>query len=149
MPANGPTALNDLVIRRLCDALKRGNTRLNACALARVNPSTFNQWCLKARAGNPDYLDFALKIRDAEAAAEDEAVDIIRFGRGGWQGAAWWLQRKNRTKWGDITKEGAVHLRNGAANNNLAEVPLEDLESAIQEAAELKRSALADKKKSG
>jgi hypothetical protein len=147
MPGNGATTLNELVIKRLCDALKRGNTRINACALARVNPSTFNYWLAKARAGHLDYLDFALKIRDAEAYAEDEAIDIIKFGRAGWQGVAWWLQRRNRKKWGDITKDGAREI--AANDTRLEDVSLEDLESAIADAAELKRQALAAAKKSG
>jgi hypothetical protein len=140
MPGNGPTRLNDITIKRLCDALKRGNTRLNACALARVNPSVFQSWVNKAKSGDPDYLEFALKIRDAEAAAEDEAVDLVKWGRSGWQGAAWFLQRRNRKKWGDITKQGAVQV--SANDNRLEEIPLEDLEQAIADAAEMRRKAL-------
>jgi len=87
-----------------------------------------------------------LKIRDAEAAAEDEAVDINQVWAWGWQVRPWWLN-------GRIALNGGHHqgrsgpLAQRAANNNLAEVPLEDLESAIQEAAELKRSALADRRR--
>jgi hypothetical protein len=145
MPANGPNVLNDLVIRRLCDALKRGNTRLNACAIARVNINTFNLWCRKAREGHPDYLDFALKIRDAEAYAEDVAIDAIKFGQYGWQGAAWWLQRRNRAKWGEVAKTGSAMLRNSEAEK-LEDVSLEDLQEAIEAAAELKRGELSKKK---
>lgn len=148
----GPTALNDIVIKRICDALKRGNTRANACALARVNPSTFDTWLKKGKAGEEDYIVFALQVRDAEAFAEDETLELIKFGKPGWQGAAWWLQRRNRAKWGDITPAAEkAKLQAAAANSNssLEEVPLADLEQAIQDAAELKRAQTDASKKNG
>lgn len=151
MPANGPLALNDLVIRRICDALKRGNNRKNACALARVNPGTFTQWIRWAKEGKPDYISFALQVRDAEAYAEDEAMARIREGTVGWQGMAWWLQRRNRAKWGDIIPAiEKARLESRAANSqSLDDVPLADLEQAIQDAAELKRNANAKKDETG
>jgi hypothetical protein len=143
MPANGPTALNDLVIRRIVDALKRGNTRINSCRLARVNPSTFGDWLHKGKAGHPDYIAFAIQIREAEAIAEDEVVEKIRTGQPGWQGLAWWLQRRNRARWGDIIPAiEKARIESRAANSqSLDDVPLADLEQAIQDAAELKRNA--------
>lgn len=145
---NGPTALNDIVIKRICDALKRGNTRVNACRLARVNDSTFSEWLRRGRLGDEDYIAFALQIRDAEAFAEDEAMKRIRDGALGWQGMAWWLQRRNRARWADITPAAEkAKLQAAAANSNssLEEVPLADLEQAIQDAAELKRQASGQK----
>ena len=142
MPASGPTSLNDLVIRKICDALKRGNTRVNACRLARVNPSTFARWLEWGKAGREDYVGFALAMRNAEAEAEDDAMKRIRNGEPGWQGMAWWLQRRNRARWGDISPlEVRAKLTQAANNNALEDVPLDDLVSAIQDAAELKKHA--------
>jgi|SRR5882762_3430867 len=142
MPANGPTAMNDITTRRLCDALKRGNSRMCACALARCRFENFRAWMRKAAAGDEAYTEFALKVRDAEGFAEDEAVLKIREGSVGWQGAAWWLQRRNRIRWGDAMKSAPGVARGANDNSRLADVSLEELESAIQEAAELKRRAL-------
>jgi hypothetical protein len=152
MPANGPTALNDIVIRKLVDALKRGNTRVNACRLARVSSRSFTEWLKKGCEGREDYVEFALRVRDAEAFAEDEAMERIREGALGWQGMAWWLQRRNRARWADITPAAEKAKLLQAANSNahaLDEVPLADLEQAIQDAAELKRAEAANIKKTG
>lgn len=149
MPANGPTALNDLVIKRLSDALKRGNTRVNACRLARVSQSCFTEWMRKGQLGHEHYIDFALKMRDAEAFAEDEAMERIREGAVGWQGMAWWLQRRNRARWADITPaaERAKLLRETTNASNLDDVDLKDLEKAIEDAAQFKRELV--KKETG
>jgi len=144
----GPTALNDIVIRKLVDALKRGNTRINACRISRVNYSTFRGWLERGCRGDEDYIGFALQMRDAEAFAEDEAMERIREGALGWQGMAWWLQRRNRARWGDITPaaEKAKLLQAANSNSSLEEVPLADLEEAIMSAAELKRAEASGKK---
>lgn len=144
MPGNGPTVLNDLVIRRLCDALKRGNNRRNACALSGVGLNTFNLWLRRARDGGADYAEFGRRIRAAEADAEDGAVDHIRTGKPGWQGVAWWIQRRTRPRWSDpVAPSRGAPSGNAANDTDLSGLRLEDLEAAIQDAAELKRKALA------
>lgn len=99
----------------------------------------------KGLEGHEDYIKFALQVRDAEAFAEDETIEVIKAGKPGWQGGAWWLQRRNRAKWGDIVPavEKARIQANAANNTSLDEVPLADLEQAIQDAAEMKRAAIA------
>jgi hypothetical protein len=150
MPGNGPTTLNDLVIRRLCDALKRGNNRRNACALSGIALPTFNDWLRKAKDGAADYEEFGRRIRAAEADAEDGAVEHIKAGKPGWQGVAWWIQRRTRPRWCDpVAPARGAPSGNAANDTDLSSLRLEDLESAIQDAAELKRKALAEAGKKG
>lgn len=135
MPAHKQTGPDDLIEKRIIDALKRGNTRRNSCQLARVSNTTFCQWMKR-------FPDFAARVRSAEAEAEDEGVERIREGSSGWQGMAWWIARRNRNgRWADrVEAAEREKIRAKAANSNsLEDLSLDDLEKVIQEAAAAKR----------
>lgn len=137
----GPWALNDIVEAKIIGALKRGNMRSTACQLARVNPNAIAEWM---RQDKEPYLSFCQKVRDAEAFAVDAGLERIKEGSSGWQGMAWWLERRDK-KW---SKEVAAAKAKNAApanSNELEDVELDDLMQAIQDAAALKAAEEAKK----
>lgn len=128
---------DEFTARKIVDALKRGNTRRNACALSRVASRTFDVWM-------KDDSAFKAQVLAAEAFAEDEGIERIREGAAGWQGMAWWLQRRNRNgRWAERVEaqEKAKIMAKAANSNSLEDLSLDDLEKAIQEAAAAKRES--------
>lgn len=137
----GPWVLNDIVEKKIIEALKRGNMRSTACQLAHVDREAITEWMKRP---TEPYLTFAQKVRDAEAFAVDAGLTRIKEGATGWQGMAWWLERRHK-EW--CKEVAALKAKNApAANSNeLEDVDLDDLMQAIQDAAALK-SAEALKK---
>lgn len=132
---------NDIVMKRLLDALRRGNTRANAAHLAGVEPQTVRLWfkACRGKTPNPKVIAAVRRILDAEAYAEDEGVVTVRSGQRGWQSMAWWLERRHSKRW---RVDPARHVPAAGANDNgqtLADVPLEDLEAAVNDAITLKK----------
>ena len=66
-----PTKLSDAVRDLACEALRAGNTRAAACARAGISDESFSRYLKRDAA-------FAEAVRDAEAGAERDLVDVIR-----------------------------------------------------------------------
>lgn len=66
--------LDDLVARRIIDAVKAGASRTGAAKSARVGTSTLFSWLAKGREGEQPYADFLERIREAEGALEKKLV---------------------------------------------------------------------------
>jgi hypothetical protein len=73
-----PTRLDDLVSKRICDAVAKGLPRRTAAKLAGVAPSSLFLWLRKGRDGDPAYSDFSERIAAAEAKGEDELMGLMR-----------------------------------------------------------------------
>jgi hypothetical protein len=138
------SAYCELITFKIVDALKRGNTRRNASALANISNATFCNWMKK-------YPEFKARVLNAEAEAEDEGIVRIRAGSVGWQGMAWWIQRRNRNgRWAErVEAVEKAKLQAAANQNSLEDVPLDDLQRAIADAADLKAAEAAKKKETG
>lgn len=95
-----PTSLNDIVSQAICNALSRGNTRRCAAALAGISYASLCTWIRKGRETEEEpYHAFLGRLEKAEAEAEDTMVTMVRIGDMGWQGGAWWLERRRRRTW--------------------------------------------------
>lgn len=92
--------LDDLVTKRIVDAVAQGLPRDTAAKLARVAPSTFYGWLARGRLGEAPYLEFLERVREAEAKGEAELVERIRAAaRQSWSAAAWLLERRRPARW--------------------------------------------------
>lgn len=81
--------------KRILEALRQGNTRRVAVALAGISYETFCDWMRK-------HPDFSEQCKNAEAEAELASVQIIRKAAiDTWQAAAWWLERRRPEEWGN------------------------------------------------
>lgn len=90
-----PTKLDDLVSKRVVDAVAMGLPRDTAAKLARISPATLYSWLAKGRAGEPGFTEFFERVKEAEARGEAELVNVIREAAPRqWQAAAWLLERR-------------------------------------------------------
>src|SRR5512143_589810 len=96
-----PAIIDDLKIKRIIDAVSKGNTRQNAAMAARISTACLMTWIRKGRAGEEPYSSFVNRLYEAEAEAEARHVSNIEIaaGKGAWQASAWWLERRRRFAW--------------------------------------------------
>lgn len=94
--------------KKLLSAIRMGNDKKVACAVAGISEATLYRWLELAQKKNArvELKEFRESFERAEAEAE-----VIKVGRinqaadsGRWQAAAWWLERKHPERWGQQTK---------------------------------------------
>jgi hypothetical protein len=95
MPRGRPTALDELASKRFREAVARGLPRRHAAALAGVTYQCVKGWMQRGRKGIEPYAAFVALLEKADAEAVDAAVRRVRAGEPGWQGSAWWLERRH------------------------------------------------------
>lgn len=97
------TVLTPQAQKVIAESLAEGNYLTTACSLAGISTDTFYHWKNRHDAGDPgasDYSDFFGEVKKASAFAEVMALRAIRTGGFGWQGSAWFLERRFPKKWG-------------------------------------------------
>jgi hypothetical protein len=129
---------DDLKVQKLVAFAREGNSRENVCRLAHVDQSTLSKWLSRAKAGDPAYIEFYRRFREAEGLAERDAVLAIREGAKGWQGQAWWLERRKRWTWRRPTQyvEPDVGADIAAMSDEEIAAELAEAQKALATAAE-------------
>lgn len=95
-----PTKLDDLVSKRIVNAIAKGLPRDTAAKLAGIAPSTLYLWLRKGDAGEEPFSEFSDALKRAEAEGEAELVAIIReAGKTSWTACAWLLERRRPARW--------------------------------------------------
>ena len=96
--------LTEEVQDKICVAIRLGNDKKVAAALAGVSETTFYRWLEMAELPNAkkEYREFRESIERAEAEAEVTRIARITQAadNGTWQAASWWLERKFPERWG-------------------------------------------------
>lgn len=99
-----PTKLTKEIIDKVCSAIYAGNYAKIAAQLSGISESTFYAWLKETEKEDCDplFLEFSESIERAEAAAEVEAVALIRQSAqtGNAKDAQWLLERKHGERWG-------------------------------------------------
>ncbi len=105
-----PKLVDDLVTRRIVDAIRAGASRAAAAEAARVGRTTLFRWLKDGATGAEPYASFLAKVREAEGELEKELLGIIKgHSANSWQAAAWILERKFQKRWAirkDREREG-------------------------------------------
>lgn len=100
--------LDDSRREKLLKAIRVGNDKKVACALAGISETTLYRWLELAQKKNAraELREFRELLERAEAEAEVLKVSRIAQAadNGRWQAAAWWLERKHPERWGQQTK---------------------------------------------
>ena len=100
--------LDDARRDKLLKAIRVGNDKKVACALAGISEATLYRWLELAQKKNAraELREFRESLERAEAEAEVLKVSRIAQAadNGRWQAAAWWLERKHPERWGQQTK---------------------------------------------
>ena len=105
-----PSKLTPERVEVIREALEAGAYLETASRAAGIAPSTLWSWLRRGRTAeeSPDpssedlpYLELLETVKSAQAAAEIEALGIIRDAArdGTWQAAAWFLERSNPAAW--------------------------------------------------
>jgi hypothetical protein len=98
------------VEQRVVEALRLGNVRRHAAALAGIHRATLFRWLAKGRKQRRGiYRDFcdAIKKAEGEAIALNMA-SIQTASHRSWQAAAWWLERRYSEQYGNHSLELAM-----------------------------------------
>lgn len=96
-----PTKLTEDTVNKIVAFVRAGNYPETAARACGIHPATFYRW--KERGEEEPrgpYRSFFEQLSEAEAFAETMAIAEVREGRRGWQGRAWWLERKYFGRWG-------------------------------------------------
>jgi hypothetical protein len=91
-----PTKLNERTAKRICAAVRRGNTRFDAALCAGIHVDTFLLWMRRGRQeGSGFYYQFYQSVKKAEAQFVDDNIKVIQKAKGkSWQAGAWLLERR-------------------------------------------------------
>lgn len=98
-----PTVLSPEVQLAIVTALAEGNYLATACQAAGITYSGFRWWQKRWEEGDPvaqRFADFFESVNRASAVAERSALGGVRAGSPGWQGEAWFLERRFPRRWG-------------------------------------------------
>jgi len=102
------TKLDEERQEKLLRAIRVGNDKKVACALAGISETTLYRWLELSQKKNAraELRQFRESLERAEAEAEVLKVSRIAQAadNGRWQAAAWWLERKYPERWGLQTK---------------------------------------------
>ncbi len=119
MSVGRPTILDDLLERRITDALRAGHSRKGAARCAGITYDCVRKWLRRGEAaaeGDERFVAFVARVDAAEHVAERRAVEVVtnlfdsKDERVRLTAAQWWLQRRRPEEWaepGKATAEGA------------------------------------------
>lgn len=122
---------NPTVCEKFKGALIAGNTYAAACRVARVSAASFYRWMKQGNSAPEGTLarDFYEMVEDATTQAEHRNVMCIQkaAGKGNWQAAAWWLERRRPNDYGrrdtvQVGSDGTPLLVAGISEATLTDV---------------------------
>ena len=101
-----PEKINAEIIEKIRTSILAGAYIETAAAFAGISRDTFYEWLKKGSAAESGiYADFSDTIKKAMAEAELRDVLVInRAAATSWQAAAWKLERKYPSRWGQRAK---------------------------------------------
>lgn len=95
-----PSKLDDITAQRVIQAVAKGVPRDTAARLARISPTTLYKYLRLGREGDPQFAEFAYRVKEAEAKGEEELLALLRgHAVNTWQAAAWLLERRMPKKY--------------------------------------------------
>lgn len=106
-----PHAITPRITDAICGYLRAGHYFNVACRLADVSPGTAGEWLQRGenrhhRPPTQETIAFADAVTAASAEAEANALANVLAGGRGWNGPAWFLERRFPRRWGVRHIEG-------------------------------------------
>lgn len=103
-----PVKLDDLVEKRICDALRQGHSYARAAAAAGIDESTLHDWRRRGREEDGTrFSQFAERVERADTDAEERCLAVLRNALDGDDpklatDTAWkWLARRRPATWAE------------------------------------------------
>jgi hypothetical protein len=97
-----PTKFTPALQAQIIELVAAGNFLDVACKAVGIAPRTLRHWRQQYRDGDSavsEYAEFFAALEKALAVAETAAISRIRSGGLGWQGSAWFLERRYPQRW--------------------------------------------------
>lgn len=99
--AGRPTDCTPAVQKRILKAIKAGLGYERSAEAGGIAYTTLRQWISRGEAGEQPYMDFVNTLRAAEVEAEETlARRVIAASKTDWRSAAWILERRYSSRWG-------------------------------------------------
>jgi hypothetical protein len=132
-----PIKIDDLKIKKICDAIAEGNTRECAAMSVGVHLSTLKRWLEMGNGDEEPYATFRAKVYAADADAERTAVrPILQAAKiGDWKAGLAWLGLRKRKKW----KQYAAAQEPPETKKDITHATDEELEKALRTIQELRQ----------
>jgi hypothetical protein len=92
----------DTIIQHVRD----GNYFQTAARAAGIHRDTLYSWLSAGAEGDPRYVEFHGRLREAEALAEIDAVAKVREAKQGWQAHMTFLERRHSERWSRAERAG-------------------------------------------
>lgn len=105
------TKLDDLVEKRICDALREGHSYAAAARAGGVDEHTVHNWRARGRAGDERFVQFLQRVERADQEAEDRCIQVLKSAITGddpklaTDTAKWWLGRRRPAQWAELKGE--------------------------------------------
>ena len=101
-----PSELNMEIAARICAHFQAGLFIQSALQAEQVPRRTYYKWIEQGErdleAGkNSIFSEFLHMIKKTEVEVETRNILAVQAGESGWQGAAWWLERRLPARWGN------------------------------------------------
>lgn len=106
-----PTKLTPEVQAKVVQALETGHYAEDAVIIAGIGENTYYQWLEKGAAGTEPYAAFREAVESASRQAVDRSLKRVMGGDLGWQGSAWFLERRFPMKWGRRDPDHALKTK--------------------------------------
>lgn len=95
-----PSKLDEELIELFSQKVRKGLSFATVCDLLEIHQTTYEAWNNQGedddKAGIDSlYATFSRAIKKAYAQFLEDSNDFITYGKPGWQGRAWWLERTN------------------------------------------------------
>lgn len=95
-----PTKLTPEVQQRIVEALLSGLYVEDAVILGGIAEDTYYEWVKRGKTGEEPFASFSEAVESAGVVSSSQALVTVRAGGMGWQGSAWFLERRYPAKWG-------------------------------------------------
>jgi hypothetical protein len=86
--------------------VRAGNYFQTAARAAGVHRDTLYRWISWGEEGEPEFVEFHERLREAEALAEIDAVSKVREAKQGWQAHMTFLERRHSERWSRAERAG-------------------------------------------
>lgn len=129
------TKLDDLVSKRICDALKAGHSFAGAARAAGIDASTLHDWRRWGKDGREPYAAFANRVDDARHVAENRCIEVLKKALESADqrlaaDTAWkWLQRQRPLEWAE-----AKPIESELGSEDSSDLDVETLRAALSAA---------------
>lgn len=118
-----PTKLTPEVQAKAIEAYRTGHYAEHVAPLAGISEKTLYSWLERGEKGEEPFADFLQAVKEASAFAIDEAMKTVRAGGMGWQGSAWFLERRHSALF--VKKDPDAALKTKALEAELAKSAIE------------------------